>query len=211
MKLVTLSCPKCGASLEIKDDRKQVFCEYCGAKIVLDDDSVNITHRYVDEARLKEAEVRLRELDLEREKEKHAYEREQRELEIVNRQKRAERISIIVSLTALALILFFSSAEITIPLLIVGIIVLSAWRSGDRKALASYRTTDLHVSDKSNTVALCLCIFLGIFGIHHFYVGKVGMGILYFFTFGLFGFGWIVDIIRIVCGVFRDRDGLPLR
>ena len=36
----------------------------------------------------------------------------------------------------LALILFFSSAEITIPLLIVGIIVLSAWRSGDRKALA---------------------------------------------------------------------------
>lgn len=46
-------------------------------------------------------------------------------------------------------------------------------------------------------VALLLCIFLGYFGIHKFYEGKVGMGILYLFTGGLFGIGWIVDIVLI--------------
>lgn len=44
-------------------------------------------------------------------------------------------------------------------------------------------------------VAFLLCLFLGFFGIHKFYEGKIGMGILYIFTFGLFGIGWIVDLI----------------
>ncbi len=46
-------------------------------------------------------------------------------------------------------------------------------------------------------VALIICICLGWCGIHKFYEGKVGMGIVYIFTFGLFGIGWIVDIITI--------------
>lgn len=45
--------------------------------------------------------------------------------------------------------------------------------------------------------ALILCIFLGYFGAHKFYEGKAGMGILYLLTLGLFGIGWIVDIISI--------------
>lgn len=48
---------------------------------------------------------------------------------------------------------------------------------------------------KNKWVAFCLAFFLGAFGVHKFYEGKVGMGILYFFTMGLFGIGWIVDII----------------
>ena len=46
--------------------------------------------------------------------------------------------------------------------------------------------------------AFFLCLFLGIFGGHKFYEGKIGMGILYFFTLGLFGVGWFVDLIRIL-------------
>lgn len=45
--------------------------------------------------------------------------------------------------------------------------------------------------------ALLLCIFLGYFGIHRFYEGKVATGILYLFTGGLFALGWIYDIVRI--------------
>ncbi len=41
---------------------------------------------------------------------------------------------------------------------------------------------------------LCLCTVCG----HKFYEGKVGMGILYFITFGLFGIGWIIDLITIL-------------
>lgn len=46
---------------------------------------------------------------------------------------------------------------------------------------------------KSKTTAYLLWFFLGVIGIHKFYLGKTGMGILYIFTAALFGIGWIVD------------------
>ncbi|MEE0420015.1 MAG: TM2 domain-containing protein [Lachnospiraceae bacterium] len=61
-------------------------------------------------------------------------------------------------------------------------------------------------SYKSRTIALILCVCLGYLGGHYFYVGKFGMGLLYFFTAGLFGIGWIVDIIRIAMGTFPDKQ-----
>lgn len=62
-------------------------------------------------------------------------------------------------------------------------------------------------SHKSRTTALVLCIFVGIFGIHNFYVGRYGRGFLFFFTMGLFGIGWILDIFKILLGRFRDQYG----
>lgn len=76
------------------------------------------------------------------------------------------------------------------------------------RSMQNYTT---NTSDKSKSTALLLCIFLGYFGIHYFYVGRIGMGILFLCTFGLFGIGWIVDIIRIAVGSFRDNVGAPLR
>ena len=48
---------------------------------------------------------------------------------------------------------------------------------------------------KNKWVAFFLCLFLGYFGAHKFYEGKGGMGILYLFTCGLFGLGWLIDCI----------------
>lgn len=67
------------------------------------------------------------------------------------------------------------------------------------------------ISKKNKIVALLLCIFLGYFGAHKFYVGKVGMGILYLFTMGFFGIGWLIDVILIATGSFKDEFGLPLK
>lgn len=67
------------------------------------------------------------------------------------------------------------------------------------------------VSPKKKKVALLLCIFLGFYGVHQFYVGKVGKGLLYLFTYGLFGFGWIIDIILISCGSFKDSGNLHIK
>lgn len=47
--------------------------------------------------------------------------------------------------------------------------------------------------------AFFLCLFLGYLGAHKFYEGKIGMGVLYLLTFGLFGIGWFVDLIIILC------------
>lgn len=48
---------------------------------------------------------------------------------------------------------------------------------------------------KNKWVAVLLCFFLGYLGAHKFYEGKIGMGILYLFTVGLFGIGVLIDFI----------------
>lgn len=54
-------------------------------------------------------------------------------------------------------------------------------------------------SPKDKKVALLLCFFFGGLGVHRFYEGRIGTGILWMFTCGLFGIGWLADIIRIAC------------
>lgn len=62
-------------------------------------------------------------------------------------------------------------------------------------------------SSKDGILTLILCIVLGTLGIHRFYVGKIGTGIAWLLTGGIFGIGWVVDIIMIVLGNFKDGEG----
>lgn len=62
-------------------------------------------------------------------------------------------------------------------------------------------------SNKNRTAALLLCLFLGVLGIHRFYVGKVGTGILWLLTGGVCGIGALIDLILIITGSFRDERG----
>ena len=61
-------------------------------------------------------------------------------------------------------------------------------------------------SPKNKTTTLVLAIIFGYLGLHRFYVGKIGTGLLWLFTFGWFGIGWIVDIILIASNKFRDKN-----
>ena len=62
-------------------------------------------------------------------------------------------------------------------------------------------------SDKSRLAALLLCFFVGYFGIHRFYVGKIGTGLLQLVTLGALGIWTLVDFILIAMGEFRDKQG----
>lgn len=57
---------------------------------------------------------------------------------------------------------------------------------------------------------LLLCFFLGVFGAHRFYAGKIGTGILELLTIGGLGIWWLVDMILILTGSFRDSDGVKI-
>ncbi len=65
----------------------------------------------------------------------------------------------------------------------------------------------LPVSDRSRLAAALLCFFLGVLGVHRFYVGKVGTGILQLVTVGGLGIWALVDLILILVGTFRDKQG----
>jgi TM2 domain-containing membrane protein YozV len=61
-------------------------------------------------------------------------------------------------------------------------------------------------SPKSRLAATLLCFFLGVLGIHRFYVGKIGTGILWLLTGGIFGIGALIDFIMILVGAFKDKQ-----
>jgi TM2 domain-containing membrane protein YozV len=66
---------------------------------------------------------------------------------------------------------------------------------------------EVSISPKSRLVALLLCFFLGTLGVHRFYVGKVGTGILMLITLGGLGIWVVIDLILIVVGYFNDKEG----
>ena len=66
-------------------------------------------------------------------------------------------------------------------------------------------------SDKSNTVALLLCFFIGFLGVHRFYVGKIGTGILQLVTLGGLGIWALIDFIMLVMQKFTDDEGNTLK
>ena len=63
-------------------------------------------------------------------------------------------------------------------------------------------------SPKSYSMTLFLCIFLGWFGVHRFYVGKNLSGLVYLCSFGGLYLGNIVDIFSLLSKNFTDADGL---
>jgi len=69
------------------------------------------------------------------------------------------------------------------------------------------RTTSNGTDGKSQLVALLLCGFLGAFGIHRFYLGHIGIGVLMLLTGGCCGILWVVDFVRIITGDLKPKDG----
>lgn len=63
---------------------------------------------------------------------------------------------------------------------------------------------------KSQAIALVLNFFLGTLGVHRFYLGKIGTGIIWLLTLGVFGIGYFVDFIRLLFNKMKDKKGRPL-
>lgn len=66
-------------------------------------------------------------------------------------------------------------------------------------------------SEKGFVPTLLLAIFLGGLGFHRFFVGKIGTGILQLLTLGGLGIWALIDVVMIIVGSFKDKEGLPVR
>ena len=79
---------------------------------------------------------------------------------------------------------FFTAGLFLIGWIIDLVLIPSMARRADRRYVAG---------PKDYSVAWILLTFLGVFGVHRFYLGKWGTGILYLVTLGVFGIGLIYD------------------
>ncbi|MDH5656109.1 MAG: TM2 domain-containing protein [Spirochaetia bacterium] len=59
-------------------------------------------------------------------------------------------------------------------------------------------------------ITLLLCLFVGVMGVHRFYVGKIGSGVAQLLTFGGCGIWSLIDLVMIITGSFKDSEGRDL-
>lgn len=69
----------------------------------------------------------------------------------------------------------------------------------------------MYKSEKSWLVTGLLCFFLGYFGVHRFYAGRVFSGVIMLLTAGTCGIWQLIDFIIILCGRFEDGDGYLIK
>ncbi|MDH3476286.1 MAG: TM2 domain-containing protein [Rhodospirillales bacterium] len=77
--------------------------------------------------------------------------------------------------------------------------------------MAETTINEMERSEKGFVPALLLCFFLGALGVHRFYVGKIGTGILMLLTLGGLGIWALIDFVVIAVGSFKDKDGRVIK
>lgn len=202
MKSTTVNCKYCAAPMTIgKKREKYITCSYCGMEFMLEDEEVF--------------------QKTEPEQKEEYQEQKQAEVHIDEKQKadgvrslsyRKDRNRLLLA----AIIFFVLGSVAKSPLLFLVCIVLVArmmvGRNEDYAEVSPERENGrwIRCSEKNRWVAFGLCLFFGGIGVHHFYVGRIGKGILYVFTFGLFGIGILWDLVTLLLGRFRDSKGARL-
>jgi len=77
--------------------------------------------------------------------------------------------------------------------------------SGGGRKTAAGQSVEIAYKPINHTVELCLCLLLGWVGAHKFYRRKIGAGILYVLTLGLFGIGWVIDSVKCIYNYSKNK------
>lgn len=234
MKVIKVECPNCGATdiLNEVDGSLPARCPYCDVPIMIDEGTKTIVNNFYSKDEEEDEEEEYEEDGVEEDgfqtyktagsgqynstysgfagfRNDYQDSPESSEEE----RKKWKRLCLILIAVSVVLIASSRLSALGFIVLVAGGIVLYQKRPQDagnigRRQVVYQRVE--YASPKSRVVALILCILLGPLGAHHFYAGRFGMGILYLFTGGIFFIGWIVDIIKIAAGTFRDSNGLRM-
>lgn len=213
MKLVNLTCPNCTARMRpVSQKVPYVKCEYCDSLFKLEGEQLLSTEPDMDTTVYEKKTERKPYVQ-----EKDPVIKSAPEIVIANHrdetsgQRKRMIWSAVIGFLALGLY-EESMADIFLLVLVAACVVFFSALKKIREdeyldRRRRYMQSGLSVSSKEKGIAFICCLFGGWLGAHCFYTGKVGKGLLYFLTFGLFGIGWMIDLIRILFGFYRDRRG----
>lgn len=225
MEIKSLICPSCGAPVKTIEGATLATCEYCGHQILIEmkgktstiDGTQNTISRSDDRAnrefkvlqitneitalqgQLANLRAEKRQLERERSPQKRKQLQQiNREEEDVLRRKALLEVELVAIGASKTTALPQKSSAVS-PMVPAGITLA---------AVANYKMKEsAEISDKSKSTALWLSIFTGFLGVHRFYTGHILSGLLQFFTIGGFMVWWVIDIISIARGTFRDSQG----
>ena len=76
----------------------------------------------------------------------------------------------------------------------------------ENKIMTNEPYQEISRKSKSTTITLCCLGFFGLGGIHRFYTGNIGTGIIWLCTLGCFGIGTIMDLVSIIINKFYDNE-----
>lgn len=209
MKAIDLTCPNCCARMRpasIKN--KTITCEYCDSRFIMAGDQLRDWSEEPAEPEIKRTTPQPEENRVEHVTGDVVFDRQRTTTELARIPKRN-----LWMFLPLALIIYFGfqtnpSSGVVAMLVCYGIYVYFDSRSGRREQRRNYYIERrIPVSNKNVDITFLLCLFFGVIGVHRFYVGKVGTGLLYLFTGGFFTIGWLIDLVKIVMGRFEDNSG----
>ncbi len=85
-------------------------------------------------------------------------------------------------------------------------VIKVATKSPNKKATASSKPYTMNANGLNPIVYMLIVLVFGVFGVHKFIDGSVGVGILYLFTGGLCGVGWLIDIIKAILLLIKSKQ-----
>lgn len=201
MKLIEITCPKCKATMKVDTRKKELICEYCNNKILLDDEVKKVKHINVGQIDEEQEYVNAK-TNLKFKEYENAYNG------YLSLSKRyVDDPEVWIGLLR-SLSMDFTNKDYNElyekywnKYEMLAFEDSKKYKEKYEKYINKFNGYDkLDAKNKQNVSKendLVLVTLLGgIFGLHKFMTGKVGMGILYLFTGGLFGIGWIIDCIK---------------
>lgn len=216
MKLIEVKCTNCGASLQIESNKKQITCQYCGNNFLLDDNSSTVHHLMSGEISEEQEYInartalnKLQDYDV-----SYNYYLSLSKRYIDNYEVWIGLLrSMTHDFTYKIDSKYFEDEYMKYWKNFVSLAPDEEVAKYSRKYqdyykmkgqkistpeysnTASYADYNLKNINEGSIIMILVIFFLGCFGVHKFIRGQMVMGVIYLFTLGLFGIGWIIDLI----------------
>jgi uncharacterized Zn finger protein (UPF0148 family) len=206
MQVKGIACPFCGAPISYPEGSSKCVCLYCGKESYIEFKMIENIEKKVS-AKFQNAEsqtqLEIKRLQLTQElsmlqMQLSNLKSEKRNLERDKSRKTRNHLKQINNEESLLLSRIEALQN-----------TLNNPKPSDHLEKTGYLTS-YEVSNCSYSTTLFLAIFTGLLGGHRYYTGKIGSAIIQTFTLGGFYIWWIIDIISILSGGFKDSKGRSL-